>query len=321
MLTGVPSQFIVCTADAQCTTAGGTTCDVARGFCNVGGSIDGLHRHPGLLARRTYTFDSGNGAGGDDWKDVLAQIYGGQNHTSAAALIADATEANADGTLVCTAAATCKRNPARIDCANPVRGVLLASYSSIIRTPTCVLPSPAISCTSTANCPLGQTCNTTTGLCQPQDCVKVKHAFRRDDLSGTTDAFQALVGLNALPPFTTLRGAGPNQPEVADTASTMIPFCNAGTAAMNKGFSDGLDLDPYRRACAVGPAPDRFGMESVCQPFAGANNSDATCYVAQEPRPSPARRTTRSASARRRRAAAPWAAGPSTPSRRCRRTT
>ena len=50
---------------------------------------------------------------------------------------------------------------------------------------------------------------------------------------------------------------------------------------MNKGFGDGFDLNPYRRACAVGQAPDRFGMESVCQPFAGANNSDATCYVAQ----------------------------------------
>ena len=49
---------------------------------------------------------------------------------------------------------------------------------------------------------------------------------------------------------------------------------------MNKGFSDGLDLDPYRRACSAGPAPDRLGLESVCQAFAGPNNSDVSCYAA-----------------------------------------
>src|SRR4029077_14994831 len=56
------------------------------------------------------------------------------------------------------------------------------------------------------------------------------------------------------------------------------PFCNAGTATMNKGFTDGLDLDPYRRACSTGPAPDRFGLESVCQAYAAPTNSDLGCY-------------------------------------------
>ena len=32
---------------------------------------------------------------------MLAQIYGGQNHTGSAQLITDATEVNADGTAVC----------------------------------------------------------------------------------------------------------------------------------------------------------------------------------------------------------------------------
>ena len=91
--------------------------------------------------------------------------------------------------------------------------------------------------------------------------MKIKHAFRRDDLSGTTDAFQAIVGLVAIAAPTTLRSSagGAFAPEIADFASVANPFCNAGTATMNKGFSDGLDLDPYRRACATGPAPRPSG--------------------------------------------------------------
>jgi hypothetical protein len=253
-LTGIPSQFVICTTDAQCATAGGTTCNVAGGYCSIGGSIAGCTAAQGCAPDGTYTFNNNNADASDDWKDVLAQIYGGQSHVAGSQLINDPTEVNADGTAICTGTRTCKRNPAKVDCTNPVRGVLLANYQQIVRTKTC-----------------------TSGV-----CTKLRHAFRRDDLSGTTDAFQAIVGLVAIAPFTTLRStAGPNNPEIADSLATASPFCNAGTAALNKGFSDNLDLDPYRRACAVGPAPDRFALESVCEAFAGANNSDATCYVAQ----------------------------------------
>ena len=143
-------------------------------YCVVGGTLTGCTAAQGCSPDGTYTFDNGTAAAGDDWQDVLRQIYGGMNHTSAATLITDATEVNADGTAICFASAggaarNCKRNPARIDCSNPVRGVLLATYQSIIRTPTCTSATP--------------------------ECVKLRHAFRRDDLSGTTDAFQAIVGL------------------------------------------------------------------------------------------------------------------------------
>src|SRR5262249_18286509 len=153
------------------------------------------------------------------------------------------------------------------DCSNPVRGVLLATYGSIIRTPTCTSPNRTISCTTTADCPLGETCNAATGLCTPQECVKLKHAFRRDDLAEVTETFVSLGGLVAMAPCTTKRSATANPPhrEMADMVAVASPFCNAGTAAMNRGFSDGLDLDPYRRACNAGPAPDRLALEEVCQ--------------------------------------------------------
>jgi hypothetical protein len=255
VLGGIPAQFVLCTSDAQCATAGGTTCDTVHQFCNIGGSIAGCTAAQGCSPDGTYTFDNGTASTADDWKDVLAQIYGGQNHTTAAQMQGDDTEVNADGTAICVGRTNCKRNPARIDCTNPVRGVLLASYQSIIRTPTCTTGSP--------------------------ECVKLKHAFRRDDLSGTTDAFQALVGLVAIAPFSTLRSTvgGANAPEIADTAAVTNPFCNGGTASLNKGFTDGLDLDPYRRACSTGPAPDRFGLESVCQAFSAPTNGDTGCYV------------------------------------------
>jgi ABC-type phosphate transport system substrate-binding protein len=257
-LTGIPSQFIACSSDTVCATAGNPAvgaCNVAGGYCNIGGSIAGCTTDQGCASPGVYTFDNNTPSNAaDDWKDVLAQIYGGQNHISGnAQTVTDATEVNADGTAICTGGRACKRNPLRIDCANPVRGVLMSRYGSIIDAP----------------------------LCTGTGCTKLRHAFRRDDLSGTTDAFQALVGLVAIAPFTTLRStAAPNNPEIADSAAVASPFCNAGTAALNKGFSDGLDLDPYRRACAAGGAPDRFGLESVCQAFAGPNNSDVTCYVA-----------------------------------------
>jgi len=180
----------------------------------------------------------------------------------------------------------CVRNPARINCASPVRGVLLASYSQIVRAPLCTPNpvSPAVACTTSAQCPANSVCNTTIGQCVAEACVKVKHAFRRDDLSGTTDAFQALVGLISIPGFTTRRSTagGASAPEIADFASTASPFCNAGTRAQNKGHSDGLDLDPYRRFCANGTAAEgRLAFESVCQAFTNPflTTSDVACYT------------------------------------------
>ena len=188
VLTGIPSQFIPCTSNTQCTSFG-TTCDTARQFCVPGGMLGGCTAAQGCSPAGTYTFDNGTPANtSDDWRDVLNQIYGGTNHVLPQPwLLHDPTEVNADGTPICFLGGaggemrTCKRNPARIDCANPVRGVLLASYGQAIRNPLCTSSSSA--------------------------CVQIKHAFRPDDLSGTTDTFVAVIGLVPIAPTTNLRSS------------------------------------------------------------------------------------------------------------------
>src|SRR5206468_619399 len=78
VLTGVPSQFIPCSADTACASFG-TTCDTVHQYCVVGGTLLGCTAAQGCLPDGTYTFDNGNGNAADDWQDVLRQIYGGMN--------------------------------------------------------------------------------------------------------------------------------------------------------------------------------------------------------------------------------------------------
>lgn len=59
------------------------------------------------------------------------------------------------------------------------------------------------------------------GTCTTGTCTALSHAWRRDDLSGTTDAFLALLGLPSI---------------------SSKPFCNGNSTE---------DLDPIRRACAA----------------------------------------------------------------------
>lgn len=63
------------------------------------------------------------------------------------------------------------------------------------------------------------------GGCAGSACTSLKHAWRRDDLSGTTDTFLTLLGLPAI---------------LSSTGVLQKPFCN-GTASE--------DLDPIRVAC------------------------------------------------------------------------
>lgn len=81
-------------------------------------------------------------------------------------------------------------------------------------------------------------------------CTRVHHAFRRSDLSGTTDTFLSLLGLPAI---------------------TAAPFCNSaglGRAGTLTNSSDFDDADPIRRPC-VGRG-DLANSEQVC------NNVNAT---------------------------------------------
>jgi len=77
------------------------------------------------------------------------------------------------------------------------------------------------------------------GSCSGATCTRLRRAFRRADLSGTTDTFLGLVGLNSMPLAKTVPGA----------AAKQIDFCNANSAVLFGGESDYLDHDPIRRPC------------------------------------------------------------------------
>ena len=172
-----------------------------------------------------------------DWKDVMALIYGGQNHnTTVPQLISGA------------------RNPARIDCASSVRQALVNNWTAVF-TDSILDPQP----------------------CRSTDCLRLKHAFRRGDLSGTTDTFATLVGLVPIPPYTTTFAS--NLP-TRDANATANPFCNAGAALMNKGDSDYLDLDPIRRIVDSDSAANgRLGLEQVAQGFLVPSNPPLTPFL------------------------------------------
>lgn len=242
--------------DCSDTISGGATLTVA-----------GCTANDGCATAGQYTFST--------WKDVLALIYGGQNHNSGGAV-------NTAGGVACTYApppneatgdAPCapagqvcfpnnkcgdpalvgKRVATRINCLNPVRQALVDSYGQIFQ-----------------DVPPTQSCRTGT-------CTKLRHAFRRDDLSGTTDTFVSLVGLTTIANPTK---AFANNSPMPDRAAVANPFCNAGEKPMNKGDSDYLDLDPIRRAVDLSVVSgNRFGLEQVAQlvPAFGGNNSDANC--------------------------------------------
>jgi hypothetical protein len=76
--------------------------------------------------------------------------------------------------------------------------------------------------------------------CSDGECTQLQHAFRRDDISGTTDTFLSLLSL----------------PGVAANPS---PFCNG---------TEFEDKDPIRRDCAGNG--QSTGGENVCQRTKGA---------------------------------------------------
>jgi hypothetical protein len=86
--------------------------------------------------------------------------------------------------------------------------------------------------------------------CAGGSCTKLNHAWRRSDLSGTTDTFVGLVGFtNSI-----ASKAGPGK---------INPFCNAaGAGAIVGGGSDFLDRDPIRRACTGDGGT--AGSDQVC---------------------------------------------------------
>jgi hypothetical protein len=200
-------------------------------------TVPGCGAVDGCDASSNYTFT--------DWRDVLALLYGGQNHNVAEPQL--------------TAG---RRNPARINCASPVRRALVNQWSALFGDIT-----PIQSCRNRA-------------------CTTLRHAFRLDDRSAATDIFAALTGLLPVPPFTTAFDPSPIFLPKPDAAAAPNPFCNAGDAPMNKGDADYLDLDPIRRSVdhqSGAGFPSRPVLEEVGEPGLpafGGNNLDANCTIA-----------------------------------------
>jgi len=118
-------------------------------------------------------------------------------------------------------------NIALRDCNSPLRRALVDNWGNLF----------ANGCTGTA-------------------CTQLRHAFRRDDSSGTTDVFNTLIGLSAV-----------------NLTSRANPFCNtlaSGSTAPAMGLyaPDFQDNDPIRRTCAGtnsgNPVPTTTATEQVC---------------------------------------------------------
>ena len=95
------------------------------------------------------------------------------------------------------------------DCNSDVRNTIVASYGKVYQTP---------------------------GSCTNANCTSIRHIWRRDDLSGTTDTFRSLIGINK---------PTDNPPG----------FCNG---------QDGQDLDPIRVTCDLLDTTHTNPAEQVC---------------------------------------------------------
>jgi ABC-type phosphate transport system substrate-binding protein len=161
------------------------------------------------------------------------------------------SDGTAAGTVVGTYTFTDSLDPLKVlyfgfthdgvyDCASPTRKTLIRQWKNFF----------------TTDCPAGN------GTC----AGGITHAWRRSDLSGTTDAFVSVLGGAAGLPAKAGKSVGigtlSNVPVGA--SQKMDPFCNSSDANANPptvsfgGSSDFQDLDPVRTPCVA-------GKDGVCQ--------------------------------------------------------
>jgi hypothetical protein len=150
-----------------------------------------------------------------DWRDVLRIVYGGQ------------TEHKTTG--ACAESPVSRSSFATKACNSDVRHTLVANWEKLFQE--------------------GAGCNGA----DADACTSLRHAFRRDDVSGTTDVFLEVLGLSAI-------------------SASSPPFCNGGEME---------DEDPVRRDCSE---VDAVGDEQVCNTVArdllGPSNNALTALLA-----------------------------------------
>jgi hypothetical protein len=175
------------------------------------------------------------------WADALRIIYNGQH-----AHVSDSSQ-----TAACAANPPSASAIANKRCNSDVRRTLVENWSNIFDTAG----------------------DDGAGGCTDGRCTALKHAFRRDDLSGTTDTFLSLISVPAV------------------TAS-------GGVVGAQRTFCNGLeneDLDPIRRPCSL-VSNSANDPETVCAPVrfrdrnapfgADGSPSGASGNVAPTPPPS-----------------------------------
>lgn len=115
------------------------------------------------------------------------------------------------------------------------------------------------------------------GGCSDPECSSLRHAFRRDDLSGTTDTFLTLLGLPAATSRTFCNGFGvedldpirrPCDPN--EQACASVPYANRGFNP-NGGAPTGTATNPAARGGDLGlvqaidmPANSEFHFGAAC---------------------------------------------------------
>ena len=142
-----------------------------------------------------------------------------------------------------------------------------------------IVAPPVRDCNSAARQDLVNTWgNMFENACSGGNCTQLNHAFRRDELSGTTDVFRELLNAK-LSPFCNTRFAG--DPLINIEYPTVL---SNGAPVFEDSYQD---FDPIRRTCAGGangqggalPAPTNGGTtqpdfpalvaEQVCSPRGG----------------------------------------------------
>jgi hypothetical protein len=201
----------------------GDTTDSGESGLGYGNGAAGIDDGTGAGATSTLSLSDGPDADGvldhycfTHWADALRIIYNGQH-----AHLDDSTAAKACRTTIPSAevaAIGTKR------CNSDVRRTLVETWSNMF----------------------DYNEDDGAGGCDDAFCTRLRHAFRRDDFSGTTDTFLSLIGVP---------GVG--------TAFNVRTFCNG---------LENEDMDPIRRPCTTASNP-ALDPVSVCAPILFANRN------------------------------------------------
>jgi hypothetical protein len=174
------------------------------------------------------------------------------------------------GSAACNGAADpdCNGSPSNVGLAysTPVAGTTytLSNWKDVLRIVYAGVDMAAGSSMTTRDCNstlrravVNSWGNMFQNACSSSSCTQLRHAFRRDDASGTTDTLVTLLGLASI---------------VSTGSSPSTPFCNAlkptDTApTLGRFYPDYQDNDVIRRACLGsnnGTTPSTSPHEQVC---------------------------------------------------------